>query len=183
MQSFRSILSFVNYELKLTATCLDRSPPALRVIDYLYERSPRRVSDHILERLNQSKEDRIDRISTVYLRDLSGYSHFLLRQHHLVRLANFFKSFQDKELYWITEEQFPKKRVSSFEDFCHFVLGAHPNNLHTSLIPYRFIPVQFTRLSIDTLDLTDEIEIPELSDTTKERLEQYYDDNVLFGQL
>lgn len=174
------VYSYVNYETKTTLTMLGECELTDKLIDFMYIRSPYRTSDHILEKLNYKKRDLIHQVPTRHLHDLN-YTHFLFKLDTITRLSLFFSQFN--EYCWVTKEQFPKKPLSTFKDFCEFVLEAYPENLDNRIMPYWCLPGDFVEITdpaplFERLDIEGEVEpfsIEQNIDTELlERLNKYY---------
>jgi hypothetical protein len=170
----RDLYSYVDYANKVTLTILDECELADRLIDEFYIRSPNRVSDHILKRLNYKKQDLIHQMPTKYIHDLD-YTHFLFKLDVITRLSLFFSQFN--EYCWVTKEQFPKKPLSTFEDFCEFVLESYPENLDNRIMPYWCLPGDFVDIAEPSYlfeKLTPFIIQKEISGELLGRLNEYY---------
>lgn len=160
---------------------LDECELTDKLIDFMYIRSPYRTSDHILEKLNYKKRDLIHQVPTRYVHDLD-YTHFLFKLDVITRLSLFFSQFKG-EYYWVTKEQFPKKPLSTFEDFCEFVLEAYPENLDNRIMPYWCLPGSFMEITepgplLEKLEIEGELTPfaiqKEISGELLDRINQYY---------
>ncbi len=129
--------SIVNYQLKLTLTLLDKCRCTQNLIDLMYVRSPYRISNDIMDKLGKTPLDLLDKMPSEFVKDLAGYTHLLFVRPTLVRLSDFFnKNIVGKEVYSITNENFPRKKVGSFDQFLEFILECHPDNLAEGLQKY-----------------------------------------------